>query len=174
MGDDKSTALLQESLHAATGLGAAKPSDFTRVIVDSTVQPKAIAFPIDAKLMQRARERLVRRAGQHCVALSQSFSRVGKLALIRHQPYAHAKQFKRANRALRTLRTQLGRVIRDIGRKIADKPALQTIFARPLTLLPGVCANSVSASAAARSTACMRRRWNASARARHSDRTNSV
>jgi IS5 family transposase len=60
--------------------------------------------------------------------------RVGKYALIKHQRYAHAKQFKRANRALRTLRTYLGRVIRDIGRKIDGDEALQEAFARSLTL----------------------------------------
>ena len=52
------------------------------------------------------------------VKLRQSYARVGKFALIQHQRYAHAKQFKRANRALKKLRTYLGRVIRDIGRKI--------------------------------------------------------
>ena len=41
-----------------------------------------------------------------------------KFALIQHQRYAHAKQFKRANRALRKLKTYLGRVIRDITRKL--------------------------------------------------------
>jgi hypothetical protein len=54
------------------------------------------------------------------VELRQSYARVGKLALIQHQRYAHAKQFKRANRALRTLKTYLGRVIRDIARKPAS------------------------------------------------------
>ena len=49
--------------------------------------------------------------------LRQSYARVGKFALIQHQRYAHAKQFKRANRALRTLKTYLGRVNRDIARK---------------------------------------------------------
>ena len=45
----------------ATRTGAAKPADFSRVIVDTTVQPKAVAFPTDAELMHRAlRERLVR------------------------------------------------------------------------------------------------------------------
>ena len=134
MGEDKLAALLQESLHLATRTGAAKPADFTRVIVDTTVQPKAIMFPTDARLMHRARERLVRLAQRHGVRLRQSYARLGKAALIRHQRYAHAKQFKRANRALRTLRTQLGRVIRDIGRKIADDAALREIFALPLTL----------------------------------------
>ena len=134
MGEDKLVALLQESLHLATRTGAAKPADFTRVIVDTTVQPKAIMFPTDARLMHRARERLVRLAQRHGVRLRQSYARVGKAALIRHQRYAHAKQFKRANRALRTLRTQLGRVIRDIGRKIADDAALREVFALPLSL----------------------------------------
>jgi IS5 family transposase len=134
MGEAKLVALLQESLHVATRSGAAKPSDFTRVIVDTTVQPKAITFPTDARLLHRARQRLVRLAQKHGVQLRQSYARVGKTALIRHQRYAHAKQFKRANRALRTLRTQLGRVIRDIGRKIADDATLREIFALPLTL----------------------------------------
>ena len=134
MGEEKLVALLQESLHLATRTGAAKPADFTRVIVDTTVQPKAIMFPTDARLMHRARERLVWLAQKHGVRLRQSYARLGKAALIRHQRYAHAKQFKRANRSLRTLRTQLGRVIRDIGRKIADDAASREVFALPLSL----------------------------------------
>ena len=59
---------------------------------------------------------------------------VGKLALIKHQRYAHAHQFKRANRSLRRLKTYLGRVIRDIGRRIDGDPELEEIFARPLSL----------------------------------------
>src|SRR6201990_2009998 len=124
MGAEKLVALLQESLHLATRSGAAKPADFTRVIVDTTVQPKAITFPTDAKLLQRARERLVKLAHKHGVRLRQSYARVGKFALIRHQRYAHAKQFKRANRALKTLRTYLGRIIRDIARKIGGSAAV--------------------------------------------------
>ena len=92
------------------------------MVIDTTVQEKAIAFPTDAKLMHRARERLVRLAQARGVTLRQSYVRVGKIALIRHQRYAHAKQFKRATRALQSIRTMLGRVIRDITRKIiADR-----------------------------------------------------
>ena len=134
MGEEKLTALLQESLASATRVGAAKPSDFTRVIVDTTVQPKAIAFPTDAKLMHRARERLVRRAHEHGVRLRQSYKRVGKRALIDHQRYAHAKQFKRAGKALRKLRTYLGRVTRDIARRIKGRSELVEAFRRPLYL----------------------------------------
>jgi IS5 family transposase len=92
MGKERLVALLQESLAAATRTGAAKPADFTRVIVDTTVQPKAMTFPTDAKLLARARVHLVRVAKRHGVGLRQSYQRLGKIALIRHQRYAHAKQ----------------------------------------------------------------------------------
>jgi IS5 family transposase len=134
MGEEKLVALIQESLAVATRAGAAKPSDFSRLIVDTTVQPKAVAFPTDAKLMHRARERLVRLARKTGVSLRQSYERVGKHALIAHQRYAHAKQFRRANRALRTIRTYLGRVCRDIARKVGGEPELERLFAPDLWL----------------------------------------
>jgi len=118
----------------ATKTGAMKPSDLSRVIVDTTVQPKNIAFPTDAKLLNRAREKLVALAKQLAVPVRQSYTRVGKFALVKHQRYAHAKQFKRANRALRTLRTFLGRVIRDISRKIEGDPGQEAKFAWLLSL----------------------------------------
>src|SRR5213082_3540452 len=116
MGDELQ-ALLQESLSVATRTEAIKPSDLNRVIVDTTVQPKNVMFPTDARLLNRAREILVRLAKGAGIKLRQSYRRMGKFALIKHQRYAHAKQFKRANRALKTLKTYLGRIIRDIARK---------------------------------------------------------
>ena len=68
------------------------------------------------------------------MGLRQSYARVGKFALIQHQRYAHAKQFKRANRMLKKLRTYLGRVIRDIGRKIEGNGGLEAAFAKLLLL----------------------------------------
>lgn len=117
MGEERLQALLQESLSVATKTEAIKPSDLNRVIVDTTVQPKNVMFPTDARLLNRAREILVRLAQRCGIKLRQSYARVGKFALIKHQRYAHAKQFKRANRALKRLQTYLGRIIRDIGRK---------------------------------------------------------
>jgi transposase, IS5 family len=134
MGEERLQALLQESLAVATRTGAMKPGDLARVIVDTTVQPKNITFPTDAKLLNRAREKLAKLAKKLGVGLRQSYTRVGKFELIRHQRYAHAKQFKRANRALRKLRTYLGRVIRDIARKIDGDPRLEAAFAHLLSL----------------------------------------
>ena len=124
MGEEKLQTLLQESLAVATKTKAIKPSDLNRVIVDTTVQPKNVMFPTDARLLNRAREIVVRLAKKQGIKLRQSYQRVGKFALIAHQRYAHAKQFKRANKALRKLRTYLGRVIRDIGRKVEGKADL--------------------------------------------------
>jgi transposase, IS5 family len=36
-----------------------KPSDLARLVIDTTVQPKTVMFPTDAKLLNRARERLL-------------------------------------------------------------------------------------------------------------------
>jgi IS5 family transposase len=134
MGEERLTALLQESLSVATRIKAMKPSDLAEAIVDTTVQPKNVTFPTDAKLLNRAREKLVNLAKRRRVQLRQSYFRLGKHALINHQRYAHAKQFKRAKRALRKLKTYLGRVIRDISRKVADNPYLETVFAPLMNL----------------------------------------
>jgi IS5 family transposase len=134
MGEERVAALLQESLSVAIRTGAMAPQDTRRVIVDTTVQPKNVMFPTDAKLLHRAREKLVSLANKTGLDLRQSYARVGKFALIKHQRYAHAKQFKRAGKALRRLRTYLGRTIRDIGRQIAVEDELQDIFRRPLHL----------------------------------------
>jgi IS5 family transposase len=46
--------LLAESLRVAHETGALRPRDLQRVTEDTTVQPKAITFPTDAKLLHAA------------------------------------------------------------------------------------------------------------------------
>ena len=66
--------------------------------------------------------------------MRQSYRRVAKRAAIMVGRYTHAHQFKRARRQLKFLRLRLGRVIRDIRRKIAGDEALQERFADLLAL----------------------------------------
>jgi transposase, IS5 family len=80
-GEDKLKAPLQERLAVATRTDAMKPSDLARVVIGTTVQPKAVMFPTDAKLLNRARERLLRLTKKLGLSLRQSYARVGKLAL---------------------------------------------------------------------------------------------
>ena len=128
LGEAQLAALLQESLAVAHKTGALATKDLERVAVDTTVQPKAIAHPTDARLMHRALEKLVILAKRNQVPLRQSYVRLAKRAVIMVGRYSHAHQFKRANRALRFLRARLGRVIRDIERRIAGDEALRERF----------------------------------------------
>jgi IS5 family transposase len=124
--------LLAESLRVAHASGALRSKDLARVTVDTTVQPKAITFPTDAKLLHAAIKGLNRLARRHGVRLRQSYLRIAKQAAMMVGRYAHAKQFNRHRRQLRILRSRLGRIIRDISRKIAGQAALEEAFAWPL------------------------------------------
>jgi IS5 family transposase len=128
-------SLLGVSIHAAIESKAVKSRDLKRVTLDTTVQEKAIAFPIDSKLYNRARERLVRLANAHNLPLRQSCVRVGPRLLFMNNRYGHARQMRRMRRTTSKLKTVLGRVVRDIERKLADQPeAVRAAFAEPLAL----------------------------------------
>src|SRR5947199_3410922 len=115
---DRLELLLAESLRVAHEAGALRSQDLKRVTIDTTVQPKAITFPTDAKLLHAAVKGLNRLATRHGIRLRQSSSRIAKAADMNAGRHAHAKQFNRQRRQLRLLRTRLGRIIRDIRRKI--------------------------------------------------------
>ena len=109
--------LLAQSIAAATKGRVIKRASLDEVVLDTTVQPKAIAHPTDSRLLNRAREQLVDAAQDAGITLRQSYARVGKAAEHQAGRYAHAKQYRRMQREIRKLRTWLGRVIRDVQRK---------------------------------------------------------
>ena len=130
---DKLGLLLAESLRVAHTSGALRPRDLVRVTVDTTVQPKNITFPTDAKLVHAAIKGLNRLARQHGVPLRQSYLRLAKRAALMAGRDAHAKQFNRHQRELRFLRTRLGRLVRDIRRKVRGRDDLEAAFQEPLS-----------------------------------------
>ncbi len=105
---------------AALSAGVVKRQSLATVIVDTTVQPKAIAHPSDGSLLNCAREQLVAAAQDVGIELRQSYARMGKAAYAQAGRYAHAKQWRRMRREVRKLRTWLGRVIRDVQRKTGE------------------------------------------------------
>jgi IS5 family transposase len=129
---DRLELLLAESLRVAHASGALRTKDLARVTIDTTVQPKNITFPTDAKLLHAAIKGLNRMARKHGVRLRQSYLRIAKHAAMMAGRYAHAQQFNRHRRQLRLLRTRLGRIIRDIRRKIAGQPTWEGAFQWPL------------------------------------------
>ena len=120
VGEAGAEELLKRTIEAGLGLKIIKPSELRRVNVDTTVQEKHIRFPTDPRLYERMRQRLVAATQREGVALRQSYVRVGKAPLAQQSRYAHARQWARARRCTRKLRTILGRVIRDIERKSPD------------------------------------------------------
>ena len=115
--------MLGLTIHAGLATKTVAVTSLAVVNVDTTVQEKAIAFPTDARLYHKARNVLVKAAQQIGLPLRQSYERVSKLALAKNGRYAHARQPARAKREQRRLRTYLGRVIRDIERKLPEAHA---------------------------------------------------
>ena len=77
----------------------------------------------------RARERLVRLAKAEGVPLRQSYVRVGPRLLFKNNRYGYARQTRRMRRTTAKLKTVLGRVYRDLERKLVEQPeAIQAAF----------------------------------------------
>lgn len=135
LGEKGVESLLSATIDAAIEAKAVKARDLKRVTVDTTVQEKAVAFPTDSRLYNRARERLVRLAKAHRIALRQSYVQVGPRLLFQNNRYGHARQMRRQRRTTSKLKTVLGRVYRDIERRLADQPAsVQAAFAEPMAV----------------------------------------
>ena len=117
VGAEKLALLLQETIALALSEKQISPKELEQVNVDTTVQEKNITYPTDSKLICKAILKLGKAAKRRGIKLRQSYVRVAQLASIKASRYAHAKQFKRMRRVLKTLNTRLGRVIRDIRRQ---------------------------------------------------------
>ena len=127
--------LLKATIAAGLDGGVVAAKELERVTLDTTVQPKAVTHPSDARLYHRGREILVRLATKHGLVLRQSYARLGKRVLRKAGAYLHARQNNRAKREIKRLKTFLGRVTRDIRRKLAGNAALTSHFARALALV---------------------------------------
>ena len=159
--------MLAETMKTGLKTKMIRPQDLKRVNMDTTVQEKEIRFPTDARLYHRFMEVLVRLAKRKGLRLRQTYARVAKKSMLKLGGYAKAKQFNRAKRETKFLRTRLGRVLRDFHGK-----APAEILQECQVLLDRTSASTTSSGmTSARSIPCMRRRWNASPRGRFTNNT---
>ena len=118
VGEEGLEQLLKATVETAVALGAIKPEAFERVIVDTTVQEKAIAHPVDSRLLEIARHKVVSAAKRAGIKLKQTYAKEGKELRRKAGGYAHAKQMRRLNKTVRRQRTILGKVMREVQRKL--------------------------------------------------------
>jgi IS5 family transposase len=118
LGDAGAEQMLRATIDAGIKMRVIRPVELKRINVDTTVQTKAVRFPTDARLYQRMRERLVKVARAEGLTIKQSYKHVGRRLLMQSSRYVHGRQMKRARACTRKLKTQLGRVVREIERQV--------------------------------------------------------
>ncbi len=109
--------LLKETIEVVKRSGKIKRKEVEKVNCDTTVQEKAITYPIDGKLYHKMRESLCRQAKKENIKVRQSYVRLSKKALRKVGKYIAANQQNRMRKETKKLKTYLARVMRDIIRK---------------------------------------------------------
>ncbi len=117
LGEEGVEELLAQTVNLAVSSKLIPAAALASVVVDSTVQEKAVAHPTDSKLLETARAKLVSAAQDAGIELKQTFAREGRLLRFKAGRYAHARQFKRMRRAIKRQSTVVGRLVREIERK---------------------------------------------------------
>jgi transposase, IS5 family len=131
LGEDGIEQLFKATIECAVQIKAVLPADLERVIVDSTVQSKAIAHPVDSRLLEIARHKVVSAAKRAGIRCKQTYAQEGKTLRRQAGGYAHAKQFKRLRKTVKRQRTILGVVMREVQRKLDATKAAVVAGAAP-------------------------------------------
>ncbi len=172
VGEEGVETLLAASIDAARRGGVIHKASTQQVIVDTTVMPKAIAHPTDSRLLDRSRQHLVKAAEDNGLRLRQNYNRVAPRLAAQIGRYAHAKQFKRMRKAVRTLRTRVGRVHREVQRQLHVLP--EAAQAKVQDLLQRTGRILTRRRTRTSCTPCTRPRWSASAKAKPGHPASSV
>jgi IS5 family transposase len=122
LGPEGLEKVLKVSIGVALKTATVSEPELEKTIVDTTVMPKAITYPNDAKLVQRIIERIVKAADHAGLTLKRTFTRVSKKALHQYQRLMHGKRFKKAQRPLKRLRKYLSKILKDLDPHIESCP----------------------------------------------------
>lgn len=135
LGEEGLNKILSMTIQLALRKKVVCPKELEKVISDTTVMEKNIRFPTDSSLLNKAREKLVSIVKQTGVKLRQTYQRLGPAIKRKVDGYAHAKQFKRLSKGVKTLKNYLGRVVRDVERSIQScDEKIRTQFTQLLSL----------------------------------------
>jgi IS5 family transposase len=120
IGESGVERLLKLTIEAGLKTKTVAKKDLEVVVVDTTVQPKAVEHPTDARLYRKVLHALIRVAEQTKTRLRQSHTKLAKTAFLKHGRHMKAKQYQRAGRERKKLKVYAGRVLRDLERKLSD------------------------------------------------------
>ena len=123
IGEEGVEELLSQTISAALSMKLIDQKALETVVVDTTVQPKAIAHPTDSRLLEVARAKLVEVAKEAGITLKQTFAKEGKQLTRKAGGYAHARQFRRLRKPINRQRTIVARLARAIERQMATLAA---------------------------------------------------
>ena len=128
VGEEGVEWLLTKTIEAGRKAGIISERSVEAVIVDTTVMEKAIAHPTDARLYEKARQRLVTLAQEAGLSLRQSYARLAPRLSGQVGRYAHARQFKRMRKALRQrIEVEIALADRLLRQKTKDKRKLYAL-----------------------------------------------
>jgi len=88
LGEEGVEELLAQTVNLAVSLKLIAASALATVVVDSTVQEKAVAHPTDSRLLETARAELVNAAQSAGIELKQTFAKEGRLLCFKAGRYA--------------------------------------------------------------------------------------
>ena len=132
VGEEGVEWMLTETIEAARKAKIVKEKSFDKVIVDTTVMEKAVAYPTDSKLLEKGRQHLVKLADELKIELRQNYNRIFPRKVCKVGRYAHARQYRRMKSSLKSLRTMVGRILRDVERKLDRNNPLAIAKATPI------------------------------------------
>lgn len=120
VGEAKFEIFLKETIELGLKKKIIDKNEFNKVNADTTVQEKAIAYPTDSRLNFKMIRKLIKLAKKNGIELRQSYKRKSKISFVAQSRYARAGHFKKANREAKRLRIYMGRIKRDIERKMGN------------------------------------------------------
>ncbi|CAM0117585.1 IS5 family transposase [Rhabdochlamydiaceae symbiont of Dictyostelium giganteum] len=114
LGPEGLEKILKLSISVAVSTKTIAPAELNQAITDTTVMPKAISYPVDAKLLKRSLERIVKEVHKAHIPLKRTYLRVAKKALFEYQKWRHCKRYRRAATCLGRLRTYVRKVLQEL------------------------------------------------------------
>jgi len=114
--------ILQLSVSVALNTKTVTSQELSKTISDTTVMPKAITHPVDAKLIRRSIERIVRAAKVAGIQLGRTYSRVASWTLKEYLRLMHGKKIRKAQKPLGKLKRYLCKLLKELDPHLANCP----------------------------------------------------